>query len=131
LRNALLDAIETAVGVSADPETPHRRFACDGDVASTGTVIATMNLPSDWMAAASAGSKALLGTWQDLAADATGTVAHYESARATARPRSAAVSRDWRRRRHHPRQCQRQPRSGDLAHELDADRAERLNQRSG
>jgi mono/diheme cytochrome c family protein len=36
-----------------------------------------MALPSDWMAAASAGAKALAGTWQDTAADATGTAAHF------------------------------------------------------
>jgi hypothetical protein len=29
------------------------------------------------MAAASSGSKALLGTWQDASADATGTAAHF------------------------------------------------------
>jgi hypothetical protein len=29
------------------------------------------------MSAASAGSKALLGTWQDTSADATGTAAHF------------------------------------------------------
>jgi hypothetical protein len=41
--------------------------------AITGTVLATINLPSDWMAAASGGSKAMSGTWQDASADATGT----------------------------------------------------------
>jgi hypothetical protein len=66
LRNALLDAIETAVGVSPILKLRTGASPGDGDVPSTGTVIATMNLPSDWMAAASGGSKALLGTWQDL-----------------------------------------------------------------
>lgn len=36
-----------------------------------------MSLPSDWMAAASSGSKAKSGTWQDASADATGTAAHF------------------------------------------------------
>jgi len=36
-----------------------------------------MNLPSDWMAAASSGTKALAGTWSDASADATGTAAHF------------------------------------------------------
>ncbi|HXF99280.1 MAG TPA: hypothetical protein VNL69_00780, partial [Bacteroidota bacterium] len=45
--------------------------------ADTGTVLATFNLPSDWMAAASNGSKSKSGTWQDAAADATGTAGHF------------------------------------------------------
>jgi hypothetical protein len=36
-----------------------------------------LSLPSDWMAAASSGSKAKSGTWQDTSADATGTAAHW------------------------------------------------------
>jgi hypothetical protein len=40
-------------------------------------VLATLNLPSDYMAAASGGSKAKSGTWEDLSADATGTAAHF------------------------------------------------------
>lgn len=36
-----------------------------------------MQLPSDWLAAASAGAKAKSGTWQDASADATGTAAHF------------------------------------------------------
>ena len=34
-------------------------------------------MPADWAAAAAAGAKALLGTWQDLSADSTGTAAHF------------------------------------------------------
>jgi hypothetical protein len=35
--------------------------------------LATITLPSDWMNAASTGSKTKLGTWQDTSADASGT----------------------------------------------------------
>ncbi len=45
--------------------------------ADSGTVLATLNLPSDWLAAASAGTISLAGTWQDTSADATGTAAHF------------------------------------------------------
>jgi hypothetical protein len=45
--------------------------------ADSGTVVATMTLPTDWMAAASGGSKAKSGTWQDTSADNAGTVAHF------------------------------------------------------
>ena len=41
------------------------------------TLLAEMTLPSDWMAAASSGSKALSGTWQDASANATGTAGHF------------------------------------------------------
>jgi hypothetical protein len=40
-------------------------------------VIATLTLPSDWMAAAAAGAKAKSGTWQDPSADVGGTVGHF------------------------------------------------------
>ena len=45
--------------------------------ADSGTVLATLTLPSDWMAAASGGTKAKSGTWEDASADATGTAAHF------------------------------------------------------
>jgi hypothetical protein len=77
VRNARLDAIETAVGVSAIMRIRSGAPPADCATADSGTVLATLNLPSDWMAAASAGSKALLGTWQDASADATGTAGHF------------------------------------------------------
>jgi hypothetical protein len=40
-------------------------------------VRATINLPSDWWAAASGGVKAKSGTWSDAAADASGTAGHF------------------------------------------------------
>lgn len=67
VRNAMLDAIETAIGTAPTLEIR------TGTDPTAGTVLATMTLPSDWMAAASSGSKALLGTWSDSSADATGT----------------------------------------------------------
>jgi hypothetical protein len=40
-------------------------------------VLATLTLPSDWLAAASSRTKIKSGTWQDASADATGTAAHF------------------------------------------------------
>lgn len=40
-------------------------------------MLATLSLPSDWMAASSSGTKAKSGTWQDTVADNTGTAAHF------------------------------------------------------
>lgn len=77
VRNARLDAIETTVGVSAvlKIRTGAQPGACA--TADSGTVLATLTLPSDWMSAASAGAKAKAGTWEDASADATGTAAHW------------------------------------------------------
>lgn len=77
VRNARLDAIETTVGVGAvlKIRTGAQPGACA--TADSGTVLATLTLPSDWMAAASAGAKAKAGTWEDASADATGTAAHW------------------------------------------------------
>jgi hypothetical protein len=77
VRNARLDAVETAIGT-----TPIMRIRTGAPpatcaTANSGTVLATLTLPSDWMAAASGGSKALSGTWQDTSADADGTPGHF------------------------------------------------------
>lgn len=78
VRNARLDAIETTIGTA--PVLRIRTGAQPANCAASrsGTVLATVTLPSDWMAAASGGSKSMLGTWSDSSADATGTAAHYE-----------------------------------------------------
>jgi hypothetical protein len=76
-RNARLDAIETTLGTA--PILTIRTGAAPANcaAANSGTVLATLTLPSDWMAAASAGAKAMSGTWQDTSADAAGTAAHF------------------------------------------------------
>lgn len=77
VRNAKLDAVETAIGVSAVLKIRTGAAPANPAAADSGTVLATLNLPSDWMAAASGGTKAKAGTWEDLSADATGTAAHF------------------------------------------------------
>lgn len=77
VRNAQLDAFETAIGASAVLKIRSGSVPADCAAADSGTVLATINLPSDWMAAASAGSKAKSGTWEDTSADATGTAGHW------------------------------------------------------
>lgn len=77
VRNARLDAIETAIGVSAVLKIRTGAPPASVATADSGTVLATLTLPSDWMAAASGGTKAKAGTWQDTSADATGTAAHF------------------------------------------------------
>lgn len=77
VRNAQLDAWETTIGISAILKIRTGAQPASCAAADSGTVLATCNLPSDWMAAASSGTKAKSGTWEDTSADATGTAAHY------------------------------------------------------
>ena len=77
VRNAQLDALETAIGTSAVLKIRTGTAPANVGTADSGTVLASMTLPSDWLAAASGGSKAKSGTWQDASADATGTAAHF------------------------------------------------------
>lgn len=77
IANAKLDAYETAVGVSAILKIRSGAAPANIGDADSGTVLATLSLPSDWMAAASGRSKAKAGTWQDSSADAAGTAAHF------------------------------------------------------
>lgn len=76
-RNASLDAIETAIGTAPTLELRSGAAPATCATADSGTLLAAMALPSDWLAAGSAGAKTLLGTWQDTSADAAGTVGHF------------------------------------------------------
>ena len=77
-RNARLDAVETQLGTA--PLMTIRTGAAPANcgTANSGTVLATINLPSDWLAAASGGTKSIAGgPWQDTSADAAGLAAHF------------------------------------------------------
>lgn len=75
--NARLDVIESTIGTSPILKVRTGSVPANCAASDTGTVLATVTLPSDWMAAASGGSKALSGTWQDASADNTGTAGHF------------------------------------------------------
>lgn len=77
VRNARLDAIETTIGTSAILEIRSGSAPADCATADSGTLLASCSLPSDYMAAASGGTKAKSGTWEDTSANATGTAAHF------------------------------------------------------
>ncbi len=77
VRNARLDAIETTLGTSPILELRSGARPTNITDADTGTLLASITLPSDWAAAASGGTKTFLGTWQDLTADNAGTFGHY------------------------------------------------------
>jgi len=75
--NGKLDAVETVIGTSAVLKMRTGAPPATCATADSGTVLATANLPSDWMAVASGGTKAKSGSWEDLSADNTGTAGHF------------------------------------------------------
>lgn len=77
VRNARLDTIETTISTAPILEIRTGAQPADCAAADSGTLLASMTLPSDWMAAAASGSKALSGSWNDASANATGTAAHF------------------------------------------------------
>ena len=77
LRNSRANQIESHVGASAVMKIRSGSVPANCGSADSGTVLATLNLPADWMAAASGGAVSLAGTWQDASADATGTAGHF------------------------------------------------------
>ena len=86
VRNAQLDVVESTIGTAPILRIRTGAAPATWATADSGTVLSELTLPSDWMAAASNGSKALSGTWQDASANATGTAAHwrlYDSAGTT------------------------------------------------
>lgn len=73
----MLDAVETVIGASAVLMIRTGAPPATVGTANTGTVLATLTLPVDWMAAAASGSKAMSGTWADASADAAGTAGFF------------------------------------------------------
>ena len=77
-RNARLDAVETQLGTAPLMTIRTGAQPANCAAANAGTVLATINLPADWLAAAAGGTKGIAGgPWQDVSADASGTAAHF------------------------------------------------------
>ena len=80
LRNQILDGFGNAgTGINFDSGVLEIRSgsAPGPDAADSGTLLASITLPADAFGAASAGSMAKAGTWEDSSADAGGTAAHF------------------------------------------------------
>jgi hypothetical protein len=85
VNNARLDSIEATAGATAKLMVYTGAMPANCAAAATGTLLATLTLPSDWMSAASAGVKSKLGTWTGTAS-ATGTAGYcriYDNAGTT------------------------------------------------
>lgn len=77
IRNGMADAFETAVGASPILRIYTGPKPANLIDARTGTLLASIVLPADWLAAAAGGAKTLIGgPYTDTAADAGG-VAGY------------------------------------------------------
>lgn len=77
LRNAIANVYEATIGASPTLELRTGAPPANPAAADSGTLLASMTLPADWMTAASGGAVALQGLWQDTGADAAGTVGHF------------------------------------------------------
>jgi hypothetical protein len=76
LRNNMVGQYETTIGTGPKLQLRTGAQPADCAAADSGTLIAEITLPSDWMTAASAGSIGKNGTWAGTAS-ATGTIGHY------------------------------------------------------
>src|SRR5574337_1050610 len=63
VRNAQADAYESTIGVSPKLRFYSGSMPANCAAARSGTLLGEGTLPSDWMNAASSGSKTMLGTW--------------------------------------------------------------------
>jgi hypothetical protein len=77
VRNARLDTVESTTGASAILEIRTGSPPANCAASDTGSLLASATLPSDWMNAASGGTKTKNGTWEDTSANGTGTAAHF------------------------------------------------------
>lgn len=77
VRNARLDAIETAIGASPHLHIYTGSVPASCATAASGTKIVDMTLPADFYANAASGSKALAGTWQSTGINGGGTAGYY------------------------------------------------------
>lgn len=75
---ARLDQVEVSAGVSAKLNIYSGSAPANCAAADTGTLLATLTLPSDWMNAASGTTKTLLGSWTGTASAGAGaTPTHF------------------------------------------------------
>src|ERR1700747_3307670 len=76
VRNNQLDQVESTTGTSAILYIRTGSPPSDCSQADSGSLLAPINLPSDWMNGGSSGSKTKLGTWS-ASASGSGTAGHF------------------------------------------------------
>lgn len=79
VRQARNNVVETTIGAAPTLRIRSGAKPTATTDARTGTVLATIVLPADWLTAADASAiKSLSGTWSDNAADAAGTAGYFD-----------------------------------------------------
>lgn len=73
VRNNQLDQVEATTGASAKLQIRSGTPPANCGAADSGTLLCEITLPSDWMNAASSGSKTKLGTWSGTGAAGAGS----------------------------------------------------------
>lgn len=76
LRNNMVGQYESSVGTTPKLQLRTGAQPANCAAADSGSLLAELTLPSDWMTAASGGAITLNGTWTGTAS-AAGTAAHY------------------------------------------------------
>jgi hypothetical protein len=76
VNNARLDAIETTVGTTAHLHFYTGSKPTNCAASATGTEVADLTLPSDWMADAASSAKSKSGTWSGTGS-ASGTIGYF------------------------------------------------------
>lgn len=76
LRTARAGVIETTIGASPTLEIRTGAVPASPATADSGTLLVDIDLPSDWLAAASSGSVAKAGTWEGVGV-AAGDAGHF------------------------------------------------------
>ena len=76
VRNAMVDSIESVVGTAGYVKIFSGAAPADCQAGTSGTLLVNIDLPSDWIGAASGGTASKSGTW-DGTAVAAGTAGHY------------------------------------------------------
>ena len=77
MRNNRLDQVEATTGTAAKLRLLSGAVEANCAAADTGTLLCEISLPSDWMNAASGGTKTLLGSWTGTGIGGGGTIAHF------------------------------------------------------
>jgi len=76
MRNNMIASYESTPGTSPKLQIRTGAPSANCAAAASGSLLAEITCPSDWMAAASGGTKVLAGSWT-VAAAADGTAGHY------------------------------------------------------
>lgn len=77
VRDARLEAVEATLGTTPLLRMYSGSMPANPATAASGTLLAELTLPSDWMGASSDGVKSKSGTWQDLSANNDGTLGYF------------------------------------------------------